>query len=75
MDSKERASFYALCAEIAVEERRHKLTHLVVELNELLARYARTLEDESKLPPRSADRIRASGKTSCRKTLNISSHP
>ena len=31
MDSKERASFYALCAEIAVEERRHKLTHLVVE--------------------------------------------
>ncbi len=66
MNSKERAHLYGLCAEIAVEERLHKLTNLVIELNLLLARYAQTLDDETMLPSRSAGRIRSSEKTAAK---------
>jgi hypothetical protein len=62
MNSEERACLYGLCAEIAVEERLHKLTHLVIELNLLLARYTQTLDDEATLSSRSDGRIRLSGK-------------
>ena len=54
MNSKERAHLYGLCAEIAVEERPHQLTNLVIELNLLLARYAQTLDAEATL---SAERV------------------